>query len=223
MAPSVEVIYSIQQVSETDLMLAADNGLHVADIEGQYKYKVMGGAFSDISIDSNNVAVVECCKNKVYLVVKKESKWMFVFKREDRWQSQSRIVFTESDTECIKTLQLLNNNTVIVGVSGSHKLLKLNIESGQIITQYGSGTSGSNIGEFSYPILCGLDNKHSVIVCDRDNSRFQVLDTSGERQEVKLEGIERAQDVIVIGNHLYVLHDSSGRKISQYEIKKGDN
>lgn len=167
-------VYVIQQVSMFDVLLLTDYGLHVIGTDGTYKYKVADGVFSDVSIYLNKVAVIDCEKNRIILLIKH---W-------GRWEIKNHVYFSEYDKR-VKTLQFIDSMNVIIGVHWSDKLLHFNIETGQVLHRYGTGTNSTEIGDFDAPFVNGIDKKGNLIVSDFLNDRFQILDLRGKWKEVR--------------------------------------
>lgn len=206
--PGINAVCTAQQISDSDVILVACNGLYIADTKGTLKYQVMTGQFSDISIYGNKIALIEFEENKL----------VFLAYEDSRWLSTHEIYIPESDTG-IKTLQLIDINTAIIAVHLSYRMIKVNIDSGEIMKQYGTGSSSPQLGHFDGSYVSGIDSQGSLIVCDACNDRFQILDQNGQWYETRLNGVQCPHDVVIMENRLYVFHNfGSTRKLSLFKI-----
>ena len=76
------------------------------------------------------------------------------------------------------TLQVVNDH-IYVYIWGFDTVYRYN-KNGVLTGQFGSEGKGGNAGRLYAGRLCGHDKTGSLLVCDRDNKRIQVLGADGK-------------------------------------------
>lgn len=201
-----------QQVSANDVMITTDYGLHVVNTVGKYRYKIVNGTFSDISVNINGkVAVINYKQNKV----------MFLCKKENKWQILRQVSFLDNWDRSIKTL-VWSGDVMFVVTLVTKRMLKVNAQTGEILQRYGRSTISRPVGVLNVPTASAVDSFDCVIVSDVKNGHFLVLYPDGNLKVTKVNGVNGIRDFIVLGNFVVTLSrgELSPRnyKLSKFQI-----
>jgi len=79
-------------------------------------------------------------------------------------------------------VSFLNNNEILIGDSGNHRIQHINIKTGTVVKSFGK--SGAGKGEFQNPIDVCLDDEGRIVVSEYNNNRIQVISKEGETHSI---------------------------------------
>ena len=202
---ALRCVYGFCQAANSDVIAACHNGLYSLNTNGEVKYKITDGVFSDVHTNGENLVAVECniCQVQVFKLT--SNKWRKWFE------------FTVKDpNHRLKSIHV-NHNSVYVCYHWTDKIYRYSLQ-GDYIEEYGS-IQGKALGEFHAPLVNGTDCLDSLIVCDARNYRIQVRSSQGEWQQYKLEGIAKTRDVLVVEGRLFVMWAASSvSKLTVYKV-----
>ena len=71
----------------------------------------------------------------------------------------------------------VRDNMIISCCDDEHKIRSWSLEGGPYHVY---GSKGKGVGQFDYPRLCDVDEKHSMLTADCDNDRIQAVSSQGE-------------------------------------------
>ena len=192
---TLDTVNSLCQTHTGHVIAACDNGLFTLNTQGELQYKLSGGCFTDVCTNGEKILAVQYYTNNVDVYTLTSNKWS----KETEFHLKHR-------EEAIKTLHVEKNN-VYVSYGRTHTIYKYSLQ-GEFLEEYG-GSEGNALGQFYRPHVSGTDSEQALIVCDRFNNRVQVRSRQGDWKQYTLEGVTYIKDVIIVGEFLFVLHETT--------------
>jgi len=161
--------------------------------DGQFKYP------SGVTFDNTNKIYVADGGNGRVQVFDSNGNFLSKFGQYDGGSPSFQV-----DNEFRKPIDLVVGNSGKIYVVDSLERIKVFDSSGNIdfeIKKSGTsgGLSGSEPGEFDYPLGIGIDTSGKIYVADRDNDRIQIFDAAGNFVADEITGDSISEDAKLYG------------------------
>ena len=156
-------------------IIASDTGLFEISLDGSINAKIYDGEFSDVCVVGPTVYALEYYRNELHAFHKQNGKWT-----TEKSISLHDFHADKSYAHC-NTLRIVANFIYVYQYPTPETMLKYNMD-GMLLGKYGDGNYGADAdaGQVWGGRLCGYDNAGSLIVCDNNNKRLQVLNADGK-------------------------------------------
>ena len=199
---------SIQSVStlESSLVLAANNGLFIADSNGNVESKVLEGNICDASIIDNVLFLLDndTPKPKIHILKMNEDKMGHIKKGE--------FTITNSSGKSFNTVQA-TNKFIYVAHYGDHKIVQYDYAGVPQITY--TTAKGQSL---PYPKLCAIDKDGSLLIVRHyEENKVMVLTKDGQWHALSVTGIANPQGAFVEDDILWV-YDWNAQKCMQFRF-----
>ena len=155
-----------------DAVVASNTGLFAISAEGELLETIHDGNFYNVCTCGDRLYALEYNTHQVYTFQHKYGVWNNLKTLQLTKLKHSKY------NQLANTLQVYNGD-VYVYIWGFDTVYRYNMD-GVLIGQYGGEGKGGGAGRLYAGRLCGHDRTGTLLVCDRDNKRIQVLGADGK-------------------------------------------